>query len=183
MKESYGEVPARHAGPKPYAGGGDAVGVAWARGTRRPSHPEGTRLRNPFHSECRPCSDMGKATSFRAITASTTRTRRSRRPGACVETPSARTGRSHRFPDVRGWGRSANLSEGTADMHADGKSDGSVVPTKRANKAGAPVAESVEERGPPKGNDVLSVVVPDVEPGHATDDTGRRPRHVRTTKF
>ena len=28
MKESYGEVPARHAGPESYAGGGNTVGVA-----------------------------------------------------------------------------------------------------------------------------------------------------------
>ena len=44
-------------------------------------------------------------------------------------------------------GRSANLSEGKADMNADGKSDESVVPTTQANNAGTePVTESVEER-------------------------------------
>jgi len=48
--------------------------------------------------------------------------------------------------------RSENASGGTADMHASGKSDGPIVPAKRANKAGTPAAEPVEERGPPEGN-------------------------------
>jgi len=37
-------------------------------------------------------------------------------------------------------------------MHEDGKSDGRVVPAKRANKAASAVAEPVEERRPAKGN-------------------------------
>lgn len=45
--------------------------------------------------------------------------------------------------------RSANASGDTADMHADGKSDGSVVPTNPANNSGTePPAESAEERDP-----------------------------------
>jgi group II intron reverse transcriptase/maturase len=49
--------------------------------------------------------------------------------------------------------RPANLSEGKASMHADGKSDGSVLPTTRANNEGTePPAESVEERDPAKRN-------------------------------
>ena len=36
--------------------------------------------------------------------------------------------------------------------HGHGKSDGPVVPAKRSNKAARAVAESVEERGPTKGN-------------------------------
>ena len=48
--------------------------------------------------------------------------------------------------------RSANLSEGTADMNADGKSDDFVVPSTRVNKAATAVAESVEERKSPKGS-------------------------------
>ena len=174
MKESYSEVLARHAGREPYADDGNVVGVAWGRGTRRPS----MELRNQFHPVCRPCSDKGKAISLRASLASTTRTRRSRRPGACVETPSARTGRSHRFPNVNNWGRSANLSEGTADVDAGGKSDSSIVRAKRANKAGTPVAEFVEEREPPEGSDASFAVVPDSEPDHATGNADWRPRHV-----
>ena len=49
-------------------------------------------------------------------------------------------------------GRSANLSEGTADMNADGKSDDFVVLSTRTNKAATAVAESVEERKSPKGS-------------------------------
>ena len=46
-----------------------------------------------------------------------------------------------------------NLSEGKADMNTDGKSDGFVVPSTRANKTGTePAAESVEERNPAKRN-------------------------------
>jgi len=48
--------------------------------------------------------------------------------------------------------RSANLTEGTADMIADGKSDDLVVPATRANKTGTPVAEFVEGRKSPKGS-------------------------------
>ena len=39
-------------------------------------------------------------------------------------------------------------------MPAHGKSDGPIVPAKRTNKPGTPVAEFVEERGSPKGNTV-----------------------------
>ena len=49
--------------------------------------------------------------------------------------------------------RSANALSGTADMHAAGQSDGSVVPTKPANNEGAePSAESAQERDPTKRN-------------------------------
>jgi group II intron reverse transcriptase/maturase len=37
-------------------------------------------------------------------------------------------------------------------MHGRGESDGPIVPTKLANKAGQPAAEPVEGRGPAKGN-------------------------------
>ena len=37
-------------------------------------------------------------------------------------------------------------------MHEHGQSDGRVVPVKRPNEAGGPVAEAVEERRPAKGN-------------------------------
>ncbi len=47
--------------------------------------------------------------------------------------------------------RSANVSGGTADMNADGKSDDFIVPSTRANKAATAVSESVEERKSPKG--------------------------------
>ena len=49
-------------------------------------------------------------------------------------------------------GRSEKATSRTADTHAAEESDDLVVPTKRANKAGTPAAESVEERGSTKGN-------------------------------
>ena len=45
------------------------------------------------------------------------------------------------------WERSANVSDGTADMHEDGKSDESVVPaTSTNNDAAEASTESSEER-------------------------------------
>ena len=55
-------------------------------------------------------------------------------------------------PRLRSRGRLVNLTEGTANMYAGGKSDDFVVPSTRANKAAAAVAESVEERRSPKGS-------------------------------
>lgn len=53
-----------------------------------------------------------------------------------------------------------------SDMHVAGESDGSIVPEKRANKTGTPVAEFVEERGPPEGNVTQYAFVPDTVPGY-----------------
>ena len=50
------------------------------------------------------------------------------------------------------WERSENAYGGTADMYVSGKSDDFVVPTKWANKAGTPVAESMEGRRSPKSS-------------------------------
>ena len=163
MRESYREDPASHSGLEPYAGGGNLAGVASARGSAG----------QPLSSEittfvCRSCFDLEKATSTAARLASCGRTRRSLRPCACADIPSARTGRSQEFPNCSGsLERSENASGGTADMHAHGKSHGPIVPAKRANKAGTPVAESVEERGPPKGNAAWHFLAPDTEPDSA----------------
>ena len=54
-------------------------------------------------------------------------------------------------PRLKSRGRLVNLTEGTAGMHADGKSDDFVVPFTRANKAATAAAEAVEERESPKG--------------------------------
>ena len=53
----------------------------------------------------------------------------------------------------------------TSGMHAFGESDGSIVPKKRTNKADVSAAESVEERGPTKGNDLPVGHAPDTAPG------------------
>jgi RNA-directed DNA polymerase len=51
------------------------------------------------------------------------------------------------------WERSANVTDGTADAHASGKSDGSVVPANSANNGAAEAsAESGEERDPAERN-------------------------------
>ena len=53
----------------------------------------------------------------------------------------------------------------TSGMHVVGESDGSIVPQKQANKAGAWAAEPGEGRGPTKGNDLSAGHVPDSAPG------------------
>ena len=75
-----------------------------------------------------------------------------------MDIPNARTGRSHQFLHYtvvchRNGERSANVSDGTADMNAAGKSDESIVPAKLANNGGAePSAELAEERDSTKRN-------------------------------
>ena len=56
-------------------------------------------------------------------------------------------------PSDGGGARSGKANRRTPDTHVAGESDGPIVPAKRANKAGvSAAAESVEERGPTKGN-------------------------------
>ncbi len=163
MKESYGEHLASDSGLEPYAGDGNIAGVASVRGNA--GQPLSSEITT---SVCRSCPHMEKATSSMPLLARNRWTRRSPRTCACADIPSARTGRSREFP--RGCGtleRSANASGGTAGMHADGKSDGPIVPAKRTNKTGTSAAESMEERGSPKGNVVRDLLAPDTEPGHA----------------
>lgn len=51
------------------------------------------------------------------------------------------------------WDRSENVPDGKSDMHAEGESDGSVVPAKSANNGAAEaLAESMEERDPAERN-------------------------------
>jgi hypothetical protein len=80
-------------GPEPYAGGGNTPGVAWGMGTCRPA----IELRNqPFRVPT--LSNCGEGNTQQRALASGAVTRRSRRPWACMETPNARTERSHAFP-------------------------------------------------------------------------------------
>jgi hypothetical protein len=58
MNESYKEQPAIDFGHKPYAGSGDAPGVAWVSGDA--GQPLSSEINIPL---CRPRTDMGKATS------------------------------------------------------------------------------------------------------------------------
>ncbi|HWU38859.1 MAG TPA: hypothetical protein VN203_14515 [Candidatus Acidoferrum sp.] len=68
-------------------------------------------------------------------------------------------------PTPQSVGRSEKANCRTADMHVSRESDGPIVPEKRANKAGPPAAESVEGRGPTKGNATRTLLAPDAVPG------------------
>ena len=56
MKESYSEALARHAGPEPYAGGGNIAGVATAGVHLGPEN----ELRNVRSFACRPSRARGR---------------------------------------------------------------------------------------------------------------------------
>jgi len=69
-----------------------------------------------------------------------------------------------------GVGRSEKAESLKSGMYVSGNSHNLVVPTKRANKAGQQAAaESVEERGLTKGNDLVVGRVPDSVPDKRVD--------------
>ncbi len=71
-------------------------------------------------------------------------------------------------PAPQGAGRSGKALCRTPDMNVLRESDGLIVPKKRANKTGLKaVAESVEGRGPTKGNVNRTLLAPDTVPGTA----------------
>jgi RNA-directed DNA polymerase len=73
-----------------------------------------------------------------------------------LETPSLENSR----------GRSEKAHGRTSGMHVSRESDDSIVPEKRANKAGTnAAAESVEGRGSTKGNATRTLLAPDSVPG------------------
>ncbi len=131
MQESYAEGPASHCGLGPYAGDGNIVGVASARGTGRPA----IELRNHNFRVPTLCCLREGNTRRRAM-ASGDAARRSRRS----ESMSGNSKRENREIPTASDGmpseRSANVQDGTADMDAAGKSDELVVPTTQANKRG-----------------------------------------------
>ena len=150
MKESYKEDLANHFGLEPYAVDGNIGGVASARGS------VGQSLSSEILTfACRSCPVMEKATPGPPLMA------RWSSDAAESENLSMRGHfkRENReiplVPFCGRWpeeGRSENLSEGTADMNADGKSDDFVVLSTRANKTATAVAESAEERKSPNGS-------------------------------
>ena len=80
-------------------------------------------------------------------------------------------------PSPQGAGRSEKANGRTADMHVSRESDGPIVPEKRTNKAGPlAAAESVEGRGPTKGNDVQVLLAADTAPRKAWHRHARRTR-------
>ena len=69
-------------------------------------------------------------------------------------------------PSSANAGRSGKAFCRTPDMHVSRESDGLIVPEKRANKTGPmAAAESVEGRGPTKGNATQTLLAPDSAPG------------------
>jgi hypothetical protein len=84
-------------------------------------------------------------------------------------------------PAPPGAGRSEKALCRTADMHVFRESDGPIVPEKREIKAGPmAAAESVEGRGPTKGNDAQVLLAADTAPRktwhrHAWRTSGRWP--------
>jgi hypothetical protein len=149
MKESYKEDLANHFGLEPYAADGNIGGVASARGNA------GQLLSSEIiHLACRSCPDREKATPPAPLFGEAL-TDAAESENLCMRGHSKRENReipSAPVVDSSNAGRSANLSEGKADMNADGKSDDFVVPSTQANKAATAVAESVEERKSPKGS-------------------------------
>lgn len=131
-------------GPEPYAGSGDAPGVAWGRGTCRPA----IELRNqPFRVPT--LSNRGEGNTRHRAMASDVAARRSRRPCACMETPSARTGRSHASPPCGG---AVGECLRPYDQHErvwEVRWSHSTYEAGEQNRN--PGAESAEERGSPKG--------------------------------
>jgi hypothetical protein len=149
MKEPYEEGLANRLGPASCAGDGNIAGVA---GTG--VHAGQVLTSEITVSACRPCPDMGKAT--RKLTLS------GKSAGDAAESETLRMCGTFQHGnretsvapcgDTSPMGRSEKANRQPSDMHVTEESDDLVVPGKRANKAGTPAAESVEERGSTKGN-------------------------------
>ena len=151
MKEPYDEGIANHIGPESCAGGGNVMGealtgvhVGWVLSRER-SNESGRRR----------CWLGRKTISVTSLRRDVSRAPRGRRPQARMETPRARTGRSHLPALQEGVKvRAVNPKGNTTAMHGYGKSDNLIVlktlPNKR-NDASFP-AEEVEGRRLAKGN-------------------------------
>lgn len=149
MKESYGEGLASHTGPESCAGRREAAGEALTGvHADQPLSSEINSIGMPTlltkaegnieHDDTRkPCSGPAE---------SKTLCMRGNSLHGNREVPSA--------PTADGaMGRSEKVNSRTSDVHADGKSDGPIVPEKLRNNDGADSsAEVVEERGPTKGS-------------------------------
>ncbi len=147
MKESYEEDLADHFGLQRRGDSDDGM-VLSVRVKGNAGQPLSSEINT---SVCRSCSasgegDIGRTAigKVRANTAeSTTLCMRGNPKRENREIPSVSESTDSE--------RSENVTDGNTDMYADGKSDGPIVPAKRTNKTGTPAAESVEERGSPKG--------------------------------
>ena len=161
MKEQHGEGLASHTGPESCADACESVGEALT----------GVRTGQPLSCEI---NLSGVPTSFTqmeghivhgATRESCTDPAQSETLSMCGnslhgnrETPRTPTGKRPEGRSEKGYARAS-------DVHVRGESDGSIVPKKQANKAGASAAEPVEGRGPTKGNDLPVGHAPDSERG------------------
>lgn len=150
MKESYEEDLANHFGLQRRGDGGNNV-VLCVRVEGLAGQPLSSEI---IPLACRPCPVMGKAKLPAPLLARRQRARRSLR-SVSMRRHSNRENRE--IPSASqlffNWERSANVPDGKADLHAEGKSDGSVVPTTTANKDAAEAsAESDEGRDAAKRN-------------------------------
>ena len=155
MKESYEEQLAIDFGHNPYAGSGDAPGVAWGSGDA--GQPLSSEIKVPV---CRPCPDRGKATSFAPLEQGVdghggvtdpvhVSKFQAREPGEPVGIREEKLRPRSGFKTDRWF----NVTDGNDQMHASRKSDECVIPAKSANKdAPEASAEWMEERHPAKRN-------------------------------
>ena len=148
MKEPYIEGLAPHGGPESCVSVRKGIGEALTGArTGRVSSPE-----NAKHPGAPTRFETAEGNTRSDERACPSAAPRGRRPLACAETPSARTGRStERPPRWRGGPRREGQGRNPS-MHGPWKSDRPVVPAKPPNNAGRPAAEEVEERGLATGN-------------------------------
>jgi RNA-directed DNA polymerase len=149
MKEPYGEGVASHTGPESCAGRREAAGEALT----------GVHADQPLSSEINSSGTPTRLTTAEGNIEQGVRRESCSGPAEsktlCMRGNSLRGNRE--VPSVPladgAMGRSEKVKSRTPDMHADGKSDGPIVPKKPPNNDGPePSAEAVEERGPTKGN-------------------------------
>ena len=161
MKEPHRKGVANHPDPESCAGGGNIAGEALTGAhAGQPSSSEITSIGVPTlltDGEGHTVGSVNRELSIDAAESKTLSMRGNSMRGN-RETPGIS------LPDGGGE-RSEKASGRMTDMHVPGESDSSIVPKKRANKAGSSAAESVEGRGLTKGNAKRTLLAPDTGPG------------------